>query len=169
MGLERKYGGTVHTLVAPPVRMLLGLILGAGFVLWLVQNKAVNLVDVAENARATISNVHNELSAEGKEAVRDVQVREPRTQLDLPVVPGFIEAPLSTWNNGIAAAVLVVSFFFAGKLLGFFVVPAALMMVFGRWLGIEAISPIPQSDYLLPTTLIIGLVIAGTGFWKFRE
>lgn len=173
--VQRTYGGYPHLLVSRPVRMILGIILLGAFVLWLVQGDAVPADKLGHNLKTAVEKPYTSLAEPWKDPAQtvDANVKRPRGTLSLPLVPPFVEDALGSFNAGVAGLLLLVGAMFAGKKLGFLLVPAALFMVIGHWLGTELVSPLGHTSLntggFRPTTFLIGGVVAGFALWKFRD
>jgi len=178
--IDRKYGGLSGMILGPQARFILGMALLLPFLLWLYQNRAAPVAEVAEERVQQVQ--------QGKEALAEpdgnrnprmlphIRFNAPSRPLELIGMPQKIAPVLGTWNTGAAAVILLISALFAGRKLGLVLMAAAALMIGGhllrpmpaigvleRWGGEQA------GIFVFPTTLAAGLLLCVLGFAFARE
>ena len=163
---QRRYGGWAGFFLGPAVRLVLGAALLAGGVLWAKQN---NLLPTREAATLVSGRVAQDIDPLSEGAIRKASQfpsasptpATPRTTRALRV--SFLSPALTHWVDGwyaaIAGVVLVLSAFSKAPKLGLFLVPAAVLMLFGPHFLPRLAGVPPQWG-----SVVLGLLIAAVGF-----
>ena len=145
--LKRRYGTPLDFLLGPPPRVVLGAVLICGFALWVKLNGA----PVVANTDALKERLDPSEIAQGKQlaegtvaAVRKIDVKFKSSRpLRIGMVPDPVCDAVGSYNGGIAAALLLLSGFFAGKLLGLTVLAGAAVTLAGHQLDVPVLQGHP--------------------------
>lgn len=176
--IDRKYGGLSGMILGSQARFILGAALLLPFLLWLYQNRAVPVAEMAkQGVERTQKGVDSLADPDGYNNPRPlpgVRFNAPRKPLELIGMPAKFSPILGTWNAGAAAVMLLVSALFVGRKLGVVIIVAAGLMVAGHmWGGMPRIGVIENwgggQGFLYATTLAMGLAVGVLGFAFARE
>jgi serine/threonine protein kinase len=140
--LRRRVGGPLDVVFGPQVRFIAGVVIFGVFLLWLYQNRdyAVEEAKVLAGTRVDPAAIAGKTD---KAIVtrRDYQSADlVRRTVDLPLVPDWIDDLLSSWNAGVAGALLIFSALFRGRVMGFLVLVGALVLLTGPILPVGSVA-----------------------------
>ncbi len=144
--------------LGPQVRFLLGCLLLLGCALWARQNGLLSREKINAATAVVKSSVAERSVAGLQNATAAPAASQP---LSVPVVGNLFDS----FNPGIAGLVLIVLGIFGGWRMSLFALPAAALMVLGPSLGLPGVPAIGGAH---TTSLVIGLAVAGAGFFFGR-
>jgi serine/threonine protein kinase len=166
---QRRWGGLTGLFFGPAVRFCFGCILLLGCLAWAKQNNLLSATAVAGLARVTYENTDiiegadiGAFKAAAEKAVTETVDTEASTvPLTLSMVPPVITDFWDDWWPGLAGALLILSSFFDGALLGLLVVIGGVLLFAGERMGIP-----PMGKLNVAATLGIGLSALGFLFGR---
>lgn len=162
---QRRYGGVGGLLLGPSVRFGLGAILLIGAILWVNQNRinpAQQLSEVVGVATDQLPRL-TEASAMRTGSAVEQAVRPKTTRpLNIEPIPPLITRWFNGWHVAIAGLLLLVSTFFEGNRLGWFLIPAAAMIFFGP-------TALEHVQYAGIASIALGLLLGILGLQFARD
>jgi serine/threonine protein kinase len=163
---KRRYGTPLDFILGPQPRILLGVVLLVGFAVWV----KINGGPVVSNTGAVTQDLDISEIAQGKQvrervaAVRQIDVKlNVGKPLRVPLVPDAVCDVIGSYNGGIAGALLLLSGFFAGKLLGLTVLAGAAFALLGHR------YPVPLVEGRTWIAAIAGGALGLLGIVMFRR
>jgi hypothetical protein len=156
---QRRFGGWAGFFLGPPVRFVLGAILIAGCMTWVKHNDLLPTERVTDTVNQALNTAAGQSQAQ--KTASAARIAEP---LALDYLPAWLTRWFGGWQAGIAGALLIISTFVTAPKLGLFVVPAALVTVFGA-----AIAPNvgPIQDWMISS--LAGIVLTFMGIRMTRD
>lgn len=152
MYITRRYGGPLDILLGSTVRFVAAALILTGFLAWRYQNKDWERItrptgEVATAAREDVVETVGRGATEVISILREAGgVQSAQKQLQLPMVPEWIEMLLSSWGAGVAGLILLLSIFFRGNVFGLMVLAAAGVAILGPYFTLSDLDPLAQEQ-----------------------
>lgn len=167
--IGRRYGGPLDILFGQGTRLLLAIILLAGFAKWWNQNGGQRMVKEASDILATSTDPTEIAKRQNIESVKEAtkdfnkQVAASNIPLRVKAVPDWLCDAVGSWKGGLAGALLLLSVFFAGKLVGLSVMLAAAIALLGDH------SSVPVLGTRTLIAAVVAVIVWLLGIMFFRE
>jgi hypothetical protein len=145
---RRRYGTPVDWVFGQKTRFVLAVLVLAGFAMWWNQNGGAVVKKEASETMGSRQEVTETVLKDPSKAITtvgdyDVKVRT-NVPLKVKMVPEAITTAVGSWGGGVAGAILMLGAIFSARLVGFTVLLAAAVALFGPMLKLPVIeTPAP--------------------------
>jgi hypothetical protein len=143
--LRRRFGSPIDVIFGQGVRLALAMLILGGFALWWNANSGHAAVQEASQMMGSREEVT--VTASKKDLAKAIQTYKDfdlKTAGPKPLrikrVPDWICDAVGSWNGGLAGALLLVSAFLAGRMLGLLVLASAALALFGQRLHVPLLN-----------------------------
>jgi hypothetical protein len=140
----RRYGSPIDWILGQKVRFILAVVVLAGFAMWWNQNGGQAVKKEVADTMGTRQEVTETVMIDPTRAISamkdfNVSAAEP-VPLEITGVPAVLTNAVGSWGGGVAGAILAIGALFAARLVGFTVLLAASIALFGPLLSLPVIG-----------------------------
>lgn len=143
----RRYGSPIDWIFGQKIRFILAVAILAGFAMWWNQNGGQVVKKEAADTMGTREEVTETVLKDPTKAISTAKDFNVKVKQDVPLkitgVPEVLTTAVGSWGGAVAGAILAIGALFSARLVGFAVLLAAAIALFGPMLTLPVIGPPP--------------------------
>ncbi len=161
----RRYGSPIDWIFGQKLRFVLGVLVLAGFAMWWNQNGGQVVKKEASDMMATREEVTETVLIDPTKAISTTKdfnlIVKQNVPLRIAMVPTVLTDAVGSWGGAVAGAILAIGALFSARLVGFTVLLAAAVALFGTMFTLPVIG---QPQVWLCNIVATGVALFGM-FW----